>query len=55
MVAGTIDFVPTCGPSGVLILTMLPAGAFHAFPERMGSVNDSTSSLDPCWIDEYNS
>lgn len=32
---------PTWGPSGVLILTMEPAGASHALPARMGRVNSS--------------
>lgn len=26
----------------MLIFTIEPAGAFHAFPDRMGSVNSST-------------
>ncbi len=33
---------PTCAPSGVLIRMMLPAGAAHARPERIGSVNSAT-------------
>ena len=46
---------PTCGPSGVLIRMMDPAGAVHARPERMGSTKSSrgTGCRGADWISAY--
>lgn len=46
---------PTCGPSGVLILTIDPAGAFHARPDRIGRVNSSIRNRGLPWIAAYDS
>lgn len=35
--------------------TMLFAPTFHARPDRIGRVNESTSSRWPCRIESYNS
>jgi len=47
--------IPTWAPSGVLIRMILFAGAFHARPDLMGRVKDSTRVLGPCWIAWYKS
>ena len=36
---------PTCGPSGVEMRIMLPAGAFQALPERGGRVKEVVGGL----------
>ena len=41
LVAFQIFKSPTCGPSGVVMRQTWPAGTIHAFPERMGRMNDS--------------
>ena len=51
--APRIDHLPTCGPSGVLILTIHPASTVHALPERIGRTNDSTNLRGADWILEY--
>lgn len=50
---GYHNFLPTCGPSGVLIRTTDPAGARHAFPDRMGSVISSSNRRGAAWILAY--
>lgn len=39
-------YSPTCGPSGVLILTIDPAGTFHALPDRIGRMNSSSRTRE---------
>lgn len=46
-------YVPTWGPSGVVMRTMLPAGASHAFPDRIGMVNSWIKTRGADWIVAY--